>query len=376
MMRTDLKWARRDWLAVAGLSALYLRANGQPPTGDAVSADRIREAWLNLLGPFPGERVALEANTVKVREKSGVTFHHVRFRGEADDFVTAWLLVPEKRKNSSRSTGILCIHPTTSGAGKDLVAGLSGRERNEPLDPKLLSRAYGLELARRGHVVLCIDLLTDGERVSAGLGPYDSRAFYQKHPGWSMVGKNTWDAMRAVDYLLTRPEIDPGRIACLGHSLGGHSSLFAAAFDSRIKVTIANGGVLDWMRPKDHWARPGGFEPVPGAGQKPTPGVGRYTYIKGFAPYFKDLKKVPPVDFDDLMLLIAPRPLLVMESEKEFADYGFPAKASRVVAAYQPNRPKPGQDDLTPFQTRSYPGPHDFPNEVRAFAWRWLENWL
>ncbi len=375
-MRTREILDRRDWLALAGVSTAFLRVRGQGPPGDFASLDRLRRDWRELLGSFPKERPSLEARTVKVREEAGVVFHHVRFRSESDNFVTAWLLVPDRRKASSPSTGILCIHPTTSGAGKDLVAGLSGQKRNEPLEPKWMSRAYGLELAKRGHVVLCIDLLTDGERVSPGLGPYDSRAFYQKHPAWSMVGKNTWDATRAIDYLLTRPEVDPKQIACLGHSLGGHSSLFAAAFDPRISVTMANGGVLGWMRPQDHWARAGGYEPLAPAGEKAKAGVGRYTYIKGFAPYLKDLKKVPPVDFDDLMLLIAPRPLLVMESEKEFADYGFPAKAARVLAAYRPNRPKPERDEFTPFQTKSYPGPHDFPEGIRDFAWKWLENWL
>lgn len=368
---------RRSWLAslLAGTTGWSLwnpgLARGQEP-----SKESLRKAWLELLGPFPTKVPSLDPVVSEPQVESGIEFRPVRFRSETDDWVTAWLLMPQQRIHAKPGTGILCIHPTTSGAGKDLVTGRSGRGRNERLEPKDASRAYGLELAKRGHVVLCIDLLTDGERVSPGLGPYDSRAFYQKHPQWSMVGKNAWDAMRAVDFLLTQKEVDPRRIACLGHSLGGHSSLFAAALDPRISVTISNGGVLGWMRPQDHWARKGGYEPIPAAGQKPTPGVGRYTYIKGFAPYLKDLKKTPPVDFDDLMKLIAPRPLLVMESEKEFADYDFPAKGERVLKAYLPNTPKEGKPEFPPFLTKGYPGGHDFPDAVREFAWKWLECWL
>lgn len=370
---------RRLWMAQsAGTMAWWGGwAMGVQP-GLSQERERILKDWLGLLGPFPAKAPPLDPETVSTSETDldGILLEKVRFRSEPDDWIPGWVLIPQGRRKGPPGTGILCIHPTTSGAGKDLVVGRSGRKPGTPYDPSLAGRAYGLELARRGHVVLCIDLLTDGERVFPGVGPYDSRPFYHKHPDWSMVGKNAWDAQRSIDYLLTRAEVDSNRIACLGHSLGGHSSLFAAAFDPRIRVTIANGGVLGWMRPQDHWARAGGFEPPPKPGEKPVPGVGRYTYIKGFAPYLKDPGKTPPVDFDDLMIAIAPRPLLVMESEKEFADYGFPAKEKRVLEAYRPNRPKNNAPDYPPFLTRSYPGPHDFPEAARQFAWKWLETWI
>jgi hypothetical protein len=56
----------------------------------------------------------------------------------------------------------------------------------------------------------------DGERIPPGEIRYDTRWFYQRHPEWSVVGKNVWDIMRAVDFLHTLDFIDTSRIACTG----------------------------------------------------------------------------------------------------------------------------------------------------------------
>ena len=340
---------------------------------------QIRSDWLSLLGPFPEKVFDLEPTVREVYQDETVVRYHVKFRSEKDDWVTAWLMIPKKprpEKGKRGTPAILCIHPTTSGSGKDRVAGLAGLKPNSPPDNSDNSRAYGMELAQKGYVTLCMDLLTDGERVSPGLGPYDSRAFYQKHPNWSMVGKNLWDAMRGIDFLTQRKGVDPNRIGCVGHSLGGHSTLFTAAFDKRVKAAVSNGGVYGWMRPKDHWARPGGYVPLIPR-EKEVAGVGRYTYIKGFAPYLKDPQLPVPVDFDDLMRLVCARALFVSGTRDEFELYGMAPKLNRVSVEYfnavgmRPSRP-----DIRLFRHFAYPGAHGFPEEARAQAWRFLDEML
>lgn len=340
---------------------------------------QIRKDWLSLLGPFPEKVVDLEPEVREVFQDEILVRYHVNLRSEKDDWISAWLLVPKvprPGKGKRAAPAMLCIHPTTAGSGKDRVAGLAGLKPKSPPDASDNSRAYGLELAQRGYVTLCIDLLTDGERVTPGLGPYDSRGFYQKHPEWSMVGKNLWDAMRAIDFLRTRKEVDPKRIGCIGHSLGGHSTLFTAAFDNRVKVAVANGGVYGWMRPKDHWARPGGYTPlVPG--EKVISGVGRYTYIKGFAQYLREPQLPVPVDFDDLMMMVCPRALFVSGTRDEFEQYGLEAKLNRVAAHYSRTvGMRPSRPDIKLFRRMAYPGAHGFPEEARTVAWRWLDEML
>ncbi len=149
---------------------------------------------------------------------------------------------------------------------------------------------------------MSIDLLTDGERIEPGAQVLDSRPFYQRHPQWSIVGKNTWDIMRSVDFLQTLDFVDARHIGCVGLSLGGHTSVFAGAFEPRIAATISVGGVLDWHRPGAHWSRD----------------KGTYIYIKKFRPYIDNPELPVPVDFDELMMMVAPRPMLILSSEWEF----------------------------------------------------------
>jgi len=351
----------------------------------AAAADRVDniilknvafQEWGKLLGPFPEQMPPLNPKLRKVRENEQFTRYHVRLTSEKtgnvqNDVITAWLLVPRSAV-PGKTRGIVAVHPTTAGTGKDRTAGLAGYKPDEKPDPADLSRSYGLELVLRGHVVLCIDLLTDGERIETGLGPYDSRAFYQRHPRWSMVGKNTWDIQRAIDYLVNRPEVDPKRIACVGHSLGGHSSLFAAAFDPRVAVCVANGGVLGWMRQTDHWSRPGGITAPPTPGEKTEKGgVGRYTYIRNAAPYLKPSGPDFPIDFDGLMRMVSPRALWIGESDQEARDYDLSVKIAKVKAGFPQPRGNPQQFSM--LDTFTYPGGHGFPDQARARAWSWLE---
>lgn len=70
----------------------------------------------------------------------------------------------------------------------------------------------------------------------------------------SIHGKAAWDTMRAVDYLQTLPFVDAEAIGMVGHSYGGHSTLFTAALEPRIKAAFASGPVSDFLHHGQHWA--------------------------------------------------------------------------------------------------------------------------
>lgn len=389
--------------------------------------EKIERAWLDLLGAFPSEIPPLKPVVRKVAHENGITRHHVSFQTEPGDRVTAWLLVPDSAQGK-KTPAIICIHSTTFGSGKDSVVGLAGRRPQDPPTDPRQGRAASLELSRHGYITLSIDLLGDGERVEPEGRVMDTRAFYKRHPGWSYVGKNTWDIMRSVDFLQTLDFVDHKQIGCTGWSLGGHTAVFAAAFEERITATVSNGGVLDWHRPSQHWARkPGSWEPwKKGDPQNnsveaqrrfgfdaPT-NSGPVIYIKKFRRYIDDPKLPVPVDFDELMMMVAPRPLLVISSEWEFYSHrlmpkcletakvymnwvdapGLPnvvrarqerASYDRTVAYYDfHHRIKPdklaanlaaiGAGDC--FGWFTFAGGHSFPPVARRHAFAWFDRWL
>ncbi len=386
---------------------------------------RIEQDWLDILGDFPTEIPDLKPEMKKVAVEDGVTRYHVSFQTEHDDRVTGWLLVPEAAFKKP-TPAILCIHSTTWGSGKDAVIGLSGRRPVDPPRDPQIGAAYGRDIANHGFITLSIDLLTDGERIAPDERVMDTRSFYLKNPEWSIVGKNAWDSQRSVDFLQTLDFVDHKQIGVIGWSLGGHSAIFAAAFDPRITATISNGGVLDWWRHVDAWSRkPSSWTPWK-KGDPPTSSKklerrfgfktnsGPYIYIKKFRKYIENSELPIPVDFDDLMMLVAPRPQLIISSEQEFYRHKFFQKVPRVLDVYSNWRDVEGlpsvkqarmerrgfQDTLDYYQEQhlmppekimrefetfgaadcfswfSFPGGHGFPGVARRHAFAWYDRWL
>jgi dienelactone hydrolase len=385
----------------------------------------IERRWLQLLGDFPSEITEPRAEMKEVERTNGITRYHVSFQSESDDRVTAWLLVPDAARGKP-TAAIICVHSTTWGSGKDATIGLSGRRPVDPPRDPQVGAAYGLTLAQHGFVTLSIDLLTDGERIDPNHRVMDTRPFYLKHPEWSVVGKNTWDIMRSVDFLQTLDFVDHDQIGCTGWSLGGHTAIFAAAFDPRIKATVSNGGVLDWYRHADAWSRkPASWTPWK-KGDAPTSSKklerrfgfktnsGPYIYIKKFRPYIDDQSKKIPVDFDSLMAMVAPRPLFIISTEQEFYRHKFFPKGRHTLDVYinwrdtagLPSVLKARQErlgyDLTLqyyetqhlikpekierqfsefgagdcFSWFSFPGGHAFPGVTRRSTFAWFDRWL
>ncbi|MCW5550373.1 MAG: acetylxylan esterase [Opitutaceae bacterium] len=339
-----------------GLTRTHAQTSGPtvvaPPVGQNWPAqrDKFKRAWLDLLGEFPAEKLPLDPVIRKVAVENGVTRYHVTFRAETDDRVVAWLLVPERARRKP-VPGIVCLHSTTFGTGKDSTIGLAGMRPGTPPEqwqefyrnPEV-GQAYGRDLAEHGYVTLSPDFATDGERIRPGERLMDTRPFYRRHPGWSMIGKNTWDIMRCVDFLQSLDYVDGKRIGCTGWSLGGHCTLFAAAFDERITAAVPNGGVLDWHLPSNAWARPDDMQNSPALIRRLgyNPKSGPYIYIKKFRPWVADPSRPLPVDFDSLLMMVAPRPLLILSSEWEFYSHKILPKIRRALPVYFDWRDSPG----------------------------------
>jgi len=120
---------------------------------------------------------------------------------------------------------MLCLHQTTR-IGKDEPVGLGGK-------PNL---AYARELAERGYVTIAPDYPNFGE--------YKVDPYTLDYASASM--KAIWNNMRAVDLLVSLPEVDANRIGVIGHSLGGHTAIFTAVFDDRLKAVVSSCGFNDF----------------------------------------------------------------------------------------------------------------------------------
>ena len=156
------------------------------------------------------------------------------------------------------------------------------------------------------------------------------------------------DDIRTVDYLVTRPEVDPDHIGCVGLSVGGLRSCHLAALDDRIKAAV----VVGWMASypaqlKDHINHTIGFT-------KLVPGLMHH------------------LDYPDVASLAMPAPLLVINGTKDglFDLLGVRSSFDKLSACYA----KAGVPDR--FRGRFYDTPHEFNAEMQAEAWEWLEKWV
>ena len=254
-------------------------ADGKPsPVPDLATWQKRREHILanmqKVMGPLPGaeRKVPLDIKVISEDTLGNVVRKKITYAAEKGDRVPAYLLMPKNA--TGKLPAMLCLHQTTK-IGKDEPAGLGERE----------NLASGLHLARRGYVTLCPDYPTLGENEtdSAKLG-YTSTTM-----------KAIWNHMRGIDLLQSLPEVDGERIGAIGHSLGGHNSLFVAAFDPRVKVAVSSCGFTSF--PKYYAGNLKGW-----AGPRYMPTIE--------TQYNLDPKKMP-FDFSEILAVIAPRAIFV-----------------------------------------------------------------
>ena len=185
-----------------------------------------------VMGPLPRPAVPqpLEVEVLEEVVEDDLIRRKLAYHTDrSDQRVTAWLLLPRNAATEERQSlpAILCLHQTTT-PGKDQPVGLADRP----------SLHYALELTRRGYVTLSPDYPSLGEYA------YDFES--DEYASGSM--KAIYDNTRTIDLLQSLPEVDPDRIGCIGHSLGGHNGLFTALFDDRLKVVVTCCGFTRFAR--------------------------------------------------------------------------------------------------------------------------------
>jgi hypothetical protein len=162
----------------------------------------------------------------------------------------------------------------------------------------------------RGYAVATIyygEITPDDPRISDGIQPYFRKGERPGPHDWGAIAAWAWGLQRAVDYLLTDPDIDRTRIAVVGHSRLGKTALLAGAFDERIALVIP------------HQAGCGGTAPSRGKiGESVKQINDRFPHW--FNATFKEFNDQPdrlPFDQHCLVALMAPRPVLLTNAVED-----------------------------------------------------------
>ena len=218
------------------------------------------------LWPMP-ERTPLNAVIHGKMERLGFTVEKVYFESVPNHFVTGLLFRPDDGKDEKRPA-VLCPHghggrQQDYGADeiKQLIA--DGAERFEASGrfPKIARCAH---LARMGCVVFIFDMLgyADSQQISRDLahGYRKSRPAFEGKENFglfsaqaemrlqSVMGIQTWNSVRCLDFLLELPDVDPTRVGVTGGSGGGTQTILLGAIDDRPTVAFPNGMVSTSMQ--------------------------------------------------------------------------------------------------------------------------------
>jgi dienelactone hydrolase len=302
---------------------------------------RIRAQLWELLGRLPSRPDTPCVRTISRQENAVYILERFEFDNGAGSAVPGYLLLPRQKPMKAPAVLYCHWHGGEYDNGKEELF----RDDHIPVSP-------GPALAAQGYAVLGIDACCFGERNGAGPGGETERgqegeltaAKFNLWVGRSLWGMILRDDLMALDYLVSRPEIDPERIAVTGISMGATRSWWLMALDDRIKTGVAVGCLT---RYQDLIAREG------------LKHHGIYYYVPGLLNHF---------DTEAIVSLIAPRPILFQTGDQ---DEGSPLDGIRAIEAAVRSVYKLHSADRA-FESLVYPGVgHVYLPEMwkRTVAW-------
>lgn len=307
-------------------AALRTKADAEAYVRDVRS--KIQECF----GPLP-EKTPLNARVTRVVEREGFKIEHLIYESRPGFPVTANLYVPTGRKFPLPAVVGTCGHSDTGKAGDTY-------------------QSFAQGLVRQGYVTLVFDPPGQGERlqhVNDALKPrHGIGTAEHAYDGNRMVLTGeflgswfAWDAMRAVDYLLTRSEVDPKHLGLTGNSGGGTQATWLCALEPRFTMAAPSCFVTTWRR---------NFENEEAA----------------------DSEQCPPrvlaqgIDHADFIIAFAPKPVILMGQEKDFFDArGLEEAFGRVRHIY---RLLGAEENVQLFLGQDYHG-YAQPNREAMYGW-------
>ncbi len=330
-----------------------------------------------LLAPAPAPVPVVTVD--HKREFDGLEIEHLRWQLPYGPVTEAVLLKPAGAKG--KLPGVVGLHD--HGGNKYFGVRKITRTTNDP-HPLMIThqeryysgRAWANELARRGYAVLVHDTFTFGSRrvraqdvpavlkgdlveadpeSPAEIEKYNRFAANHEHimakslfsAGMTWPGVFSFEDQKALDYLCSRPDVDPARVGCCGLSGGGLRTVMLAGLDSRIRCACAVGMMTTWrdyLLNKCHthtWM----------------------CYVPGLS---RDL------DYPEILGLNVPNPVMVLNnSQDQLFTLPEMERADRILAEVYK---KAGAADK--YKCGFYPGPHKFDADMQRDAFAWFDRWL
>lgn len=306
----------------------------------------VRARVWELIGGRP-DNTPLNARTTGTIERDTYRIEKVIFESQPEFYVTANLYLPKSAHNGLPAILAPLGHTAEGKAYKSYQIAFQN-------------------LARKGFVVFAWDPVGQGERLQyiqpgTNVSLYGPTGEHDRF-GWPalLVGSSTtqfeiWDGIRALDYLLSRPEVDSQRIGCCGHSGGGTQTMFLCALEPRITAAVVVEGHTENLAGAD-------YEP-PGA------------YADAEQNLIGGLKE--HLDRGDLLGAFTPKPLLICYT---------PVDNGTTYSAHYVQGTEEIADELRSVYTlynaeqkiglTSSPLPHDFDYFQRRSAYAWFDKWL
>lgn len=215
------------------------------------------------------------------------------------------------------------------------------------LGNKTAYQHHGLWFARNGYVCLAIDTIQLGEIEGIHHGTYRHGMWWWNNRGYTPAGVEAWNCIRALDYLETRPEVDTKRFGITGRSGGGAYSWWTAALDDRIAAAVPVAGITSLHN-----------HVVDGC-------------VEGHCDCMF-MVNTYQWDFPMLAALVAPRPLLISNTDK---DSIFPLEG--VVDVHrQVRRIYQLHNATANLGLQITEGPHKDTQELHIHAFRWFNRHL
>ncbi len=200
-----------------------------PASWEPLRAQRRRELQAMLgLDPWPA-RTPLNVQLRGTLDRDDYTVEKLTFESIPKFYVTANLYLPKQRRGKVPAIVYVCGHAMV------------------PEGAKTAYQRHGISFARNGYACLIVDPIQIAEVFSLHHGVFALQLYDWYARGYTPAGIDVWNAIRAIDYLVSRPEVDAAKIGMTGRSGGAAMTWFTAALDERIKVAAPVMGISTYL---------------------------------------------------------------------------------------------------------------------------------